>query len=173
MHIPNIASLLPSLVGGVVNAFAEPGDCNGACQNIRDPGVIQRTDGKYFRFSTSEKILTASANSLEGPWTAHGSAIKNGSIIDLPGRNLLWVSYLSPSPASKFRPFPSIIFCCLTYVDVTTSSFLFPLLYSRVYLTMLWDSGADQRFMHEDASETFTLLCRDAANQPCLRRIGS
>ncbi|KAK2759470.1 hypothetical protein FQN54_002948 [Arachnomyces sp. PD_36] len=90
MYIPNLASLVPSLVGAFANAFAEPGDCAGACTNVRDPSVIQRADGKYFRFSTSNKILSASANSLEGPWTAGGSAIEGGSKIDIPGKNILW-----------------------------------------------------------------------------------
>lgn len=114
MYIPNLASLVPSVVGAVTSAFGGPGECSGACTNIRDPAVIQRGDGRYFRFGTSEKILTASANSLEGPWTTHGSAIPDGSKIDIPGKNILWVSYLhSPSLVilSLPRLFPNIIRC--------------------------------------------------------------
>jgi arabinan endo-1,5-alpha-L-arabinosidase len=94
MYIPNLASVVPSLVQGLAGAFSAPGACEGACTNVRDPAVIQRADGKYFRFSTSNKILSASADALEGPWTAQGSAIPDGSSINIPGKNILWVSRL-------------------------------------------------------------------------------
>lgn len=115
MFISNLASVVPSIAGVIANTFGNPGACYGACTNIRDPALIQRPDGKYFRYSTSEKILTASANSLEGPWTAKGSAIPDGSIIDLPGKNILWVNYLhSSSFVSLLLPH-----YCPIYFDVT------------------------------------------------------
>ncbi|KAK2780017.1 hypothetical protein FQN53_001132 [Emmonsiellopsis sp. PD_33] len=73
-----------------VSAYAGPGPCSGAC-HVRDPALIQRTsDGKYFRFSTGNKIAIASASRLSGPWEDEGSVIPRGSSIDLPGRDDLW-----------------------------------------------------------------------------------
>ncbi|PGH18305.1 hypothetical protein AJ79_00644 [Helicocarpus griseus UAMH5409] len=82
--------LLPALLfGGIAYAYAPPGGCTGAC-NLHDPALIQGDDGTYFRFSTGNRISYASAPSIEGPWTALGSVLPDGSSIDLPGNNDLW-----------------------------------------------------------------------------------
>lgn len=74
------------------HVYAAPGPCSGAC-HVRDPALIQRaSDGKYFRFSTGNKIAIASASDLSGPWKALGSVVPGGSSINLPGRDDLWVS---------------------------------------------------------------------------------
>ncbi|KAL4809885.1 glycosyl hydrolase [Aspergillus unguis] len=83
-----LLAALPFLA--VVQAYASPGACSGAC-NIHDPALIRReSDGTYFRFSTGNKISYASASSIEGPWTAIGSVLPDGSSIDLPGYDDLW-----------------------------------------------------------------------------------
>lgn len=82
--------LLP-LFTTTVAGYANPGSCSGAC-NVHDPGLIRRvSDGKYFRFSTGNKISYASSSSIKGPWTVVGSVLPDGSSIDIPGYNDLWV----------------------------------------------------------------------------------
>lgn len=78
-----------SLISSV--AAQTPGACSGDC-NVHDPALIRRTsDGKYFRFSTGNKITIATASALAGPWTNQGSAITDGSSIALTGNDDLWV----------------------------------------------------------------------------------
>jgi arabinan endo-1,5-alpha-L-arabinosidase len=78
----------------VVQGYADPGSCSGSC-NVHDPGLIRReSDGTYFRFSTGNDISYASASSIEGPWTAIGSVLPDGSSIDIAGYNDLWVCAL-------------------------------------------------------------------------------
>lgn len=83
-------SVLPVLFGALAHAYGDPGACSGEC-NVHDPGLIQREDGVYFRFSTGNQISYASASSVEGPWTAIGSVLPGGSSIDLAGNDDLWV----------------------------------------------------------------------------------
>lgn len=81
------------LFTALANAYANPGRCFGAC-NVHDPTLIQRSsDKRYFRFSTGNKISYASATNINGPWTNIGSMLPAGSLIDLPGRDDLWVSH--------------------------------------------------------------------------------
>lgn len=83
-----------ALLAAFVQGYANPGSCSGAC-NVHDPGLIRRSsDGKYFRFSTGNKISYASASSLSGPWTTIGSVLPSGSSIDLAGNDDLWVRFL-------------------------------------------------------------------------------
>ncbi|EPS35030.1 putative alpha-L-arabinofuranosidase [Penicillium oxalicum 114-2] len=83
-----IASL--SLLATLVQGYANPGSCTGACI-VHDPTVIQRnSDGKYFRFSTGNKISYASSSSINGPWTNLGSMLPAGSSINLAGNKDLW-----------------------------------------------------------------------------------
>lgn len=80
-----------ALFAALVQGYANPGSCSGAC-NVHDPSLIQRTsDGKYFRFSTGNKISYASASSIKGPWTTIGSMLPSGSSINLAGNTDLWV----------------------------------------------------------------------------------
>ena len=69
------------------------GACSGKCQgSLHDPAVIYRDDTEtYYRFTTNDGLHTATAPSIEGPWTDQGPALPNGSIIDLPGNKDLWV----------------------------------------------------------------------------------
>ncbi|ODM14751.1 putative arabinan endo-1,5-alpha-L-arabinosidase A [Aspergillus cristatus] len=78
-----------SLFALQVHGYANPGSCSGAC-NVHDPGLIQRDDGVYFRFSTGNKISYAQSSSIEGPWTAVGSVVPDGSSIDKAGNDDLW-----------------------------------------------------------------------------------
>jgi arabinan endo-1,5-alpha-L-arabinosidase len=82
--------LIPPLLGMLANGYALPGRCYGAC-NIHDPALIRRDDGRYYRFSTGNRISYASAPSISGPWTGHGSVVAAGSSINLPGNQDLWV----------------------------------------------------------------------------------
>jgi arabinan endo-1,5-alpha-L-arabinosidase len=88
--------LLVSSFASTVLSFGDPGACTGAC-GVHDPALIRRTsDGKYFRFSTGNKISIATSNSLSGPWTAaKDSALPNGSKIKLAGNNDLWAPDIS------------------------------------------------------------------------------
>ncbi|KAL4784787.1 putative arabinan endo-1,5-alpha-L-arabinosidase A [Aspergillus varians] len=89
MHLP-ILAVSTSLLVGAAYGYGAPGACSGAC-NIHDPSLIRReSDGTYFRFSTGNKISYASAASIEGPWTALGSVLPDGSSIDLAGNTDLW-----------------------------------------------------------------------------------
>lgn len=82
-----------AILAALVQGYANPGSCSGAC-NVHDPGLIRRSsDGKYFRFSTGNKISYASASSLSGPWTTIGSVLPSGSSIDLDGNDDLWVRF--------------------------------------------------------------------------------
>lgn len=79
-----------SLFALQVHGYANPGSCSGVC-NVHDPGLIQRDDGIYFRFSTGNKISYAQSSSIEGPWTAVGSVVPDGSSINKAGNDDLWV----------------------------------------------------------------------------------
>jgi arabinan endo-1,5-alpha-L-arabinosidase len=75
----------------LVQGYADPGACSGACW-AHDPSVIQRSsDGLYFKFNTGSGIEIATASSLSGPWTLKGYALPNGSKIDISGNTDLWV----------------------------------------------------------------------------------
>lgn len=81
-----------ALFAALVQGYANPGACSGACV-VSDPSLIQRTSDKtYFRFSTGNKISVASSSSISGPWTDLGSMLPDGSSIDLAGNTDLWVS---------------------------------------------------------------------------------
>lgn len=96
-------SLLP-LLSVLAHGYANPGACSGAC-NLHDPGLIQRaSDGRYFRFSTGNKISYASASSIEGPWEVLGSVLPDGSSIDLEGWDDLWVCSLHSQPIYITHP---------------------------------------------------------------------
>ena len=87
-YLPLLLLLFETAVG----QYPNPGPCTGAC-NVRDPALIRREfDGTYFLFSSHDKIGYASAESLAGPWTILGSVVPDGSVIDLPGWDDLWVS---------------------------------------------------------------------------------
>ncbi|KAH8901144.1 glycoside hydrolase, family 43 [Thozetella sp. PMI_491] len=91
-----LASLLLPLVPSLVQAYANPGACSGDCFT-HDPAVVRRADGKYFRFSTLDRIGIWTADNLAGPWTRSGSVIQGASIINQPGNAELWapdVSYI-------------------------------------------------------------------------------
>ncbi|KAF1847416.1 glycoside hydrolase family 43 protein [Cucurbitaria berberidis CBS 394.84] len=83
-----IASLLSAVT--VVYGYANPMACSGECGNAHDPALIRRDDGKYYRFSTGNKISIHTAPSITGPWTYKGAAIPNGSKINLKGKDDLW-----------------------------------------------------------------------------------
>ncbi|KAL2825036.1 glycosyl hydrolase [Aspergillus cavernicola] len=88
MYLPILAAT--SLLAGVAYGYASPGACSGVC-NMHDPSLIRReSDGTYFRFSTGNRISYVSASSIEGPWTAIGSVLPDGSSIDLAGNTDLW-----------------------------------------------------------------------------------
>ncbi|KAJ5815792.1 Glycoside hydrolase family 43 [Penicillium robsamsonii] len=88
MHFGNIVK--PVLFAALVQGYANPGSCSGACV-VHDPTLIQRSsDNLYFRFSTGNKISYASASSIKGPWTTIGSMLPGGSSIDLAGNDDLW-----------------------------------------------------------------------------------
>ncbi|KAL7688284.1 putative glycoside hydrolase, family 43 [Plasmopara halstedii] len=78
------------LSGSVDNVFAIPECCQGVCTNTHDPSIIRRDDGKYFRFSTGNKIAIHSASDISGSWEYLGAALPNNSTIKLPGNDDLW-----------------------------------------------------------------------------------
>ncbi|KAB8076414.1 putative arabinan endo-1,5-alpha-L-arabinosidase A [Aspergillus leporis] len=85
-----IFAVILDLIAGYAHGYANPGACSGAC-NVHDPSLIRRSsDGKYFRFSTGNKISYASSSSIAGPWTVIGSMLPSGSSIDLVGKDDLW-----------------------------------------------------------------------------------
>ncbi|KAM0714388.1 hypothetical protein Q7P37_010175 [Cladosporium fusiforme] len=68
----------------------EPITGNAVQGNVHDPSVIRRDDGTYFLFTTNNRINIATAPSMSGPWTHHGSVMDDKSIIDLPNNDDLW-----------------------------------------------------------------------------------
>ncbi|KXJ85236.1 putative arabinan endo-1,5-alpha-L-arabinosidase A [Microdochium bolleyi] len=83
-----LALLLPA--HAVAQDYPPPGACSGACYT-RDPALIKRpTDGKYFRFTTRDRITIQTATNIRGPWTSVGSVLARRSIINLPGNDVLW-----------------------------------------------------------------------------------
>lgn len=81
---------LPSLIF-LAHCYSLPEPCSGTCVNAHDPSIVIRPDGTYFRFSTGGKIAIHTAPDLRGPWTYKGAALPNGSKINLPGNQDLWV----------------------------------------------------------------------------------
>lgn len=81
------------LLVALVSAYPNREPCTGDCWT-HDPALAQRqSDGKYFRFATGDGVTIATADSLRGPWTAAGSALAQGSDINLNGVNKtdIWV----------------------------------------------------------------------------------
>lgn len=52
-------------------------------KDLRDPHVAYR-DGTYYRFTTHGNFTISTAPSISGPWEKRGSALHNGSIIEIP-----------------------------------------------------------------------------------------
>jgi hypothetical protein len=90
------SSFITSLLSVVtaVYGYADPMGCSGVCTNAHDPALIRRDDGTYYRFSTGGKIAIHTAPTIVGPWTYKGAAIPAGSIININGKNDLWVSHM-------------------------------------------------------------------------------
>lgn len=85
--------LLLPVLQSIVSAYSNPNPCSGSC-NTHDPSLIQRaSDGKWFVFSTGGHVGIATADNLDGPWTAAGQALSADSIISNSGSNDLWVSF--------------------------------------------------------------------------------
>lgn len=86
--------VLPFLVNGspvLKRDVPTAGACSGACQgDYHDPSVVYDGQGTYYRFTTNNKITVSTAPSISGPWTDQGSALPDGSSIDLPGNMDLW-----------------------------------------------------------------------------------
>jgi arabinan endo-1,5-alpha-L-arabinosidase len=90
------SSFITSLLSVVtaVYGYADPMGCSGVCTNAHDPALIRRDDGTYYRFSTGGKIAIHTAPTIVGPWTYKGAAIPAGSVININGKNDLWVSHM-------------------------------------------------------------------------------
>ncbi|KKA27803.1 hypothetical protein TD95_003934 [Thielaviopsis punctulata] len=82
--------LASSAFVALASAYAYPGACSGICNDSHDPSLIIDSAGTYWRFSTGNKISVYSAPALVGPWTHRGSALPQGSSINLPGKDDLW-----------------------------------------------------------------------------------
>jgi len=83
-----LLSLLCPLAA-MAQTYPSPRLCQGACY-AKDPALVKRSDGTYFRFTTRDLIGIQTATDLSGPWTWRGSVIQGESVIDLPGRDVLW-----------------------------------------------------------------------------------
>ena len=78
-----------------VSGYANPVACSGQCWS-HDPSVIRReSDGQYFRFETGSRIGIWKAGDLTGPWVYQGAVVPSGSIINIAGKDDLWVSELA------------------------------------------------------------------------------
>ncbi|TRM62462.1 glycoside hydrolase family 43 protein [Schizophyllum amplum] len=75
-----------------LGAWATPSPLPGSSNIVvRDPAIWYNPDlGKYFVFSTDEKIRIFTSTSLTGPWTRTGSVLPNCSNIQLDGNCVLW-----------------------------------------------------------------------------------
>ncbi|KAE8343266.1 hypothetical protein BDV24DRAFT_149874 [Aspergillus arachidicola] len=90
-----------SLPLALVNAYANPGPCNGNCW-AHDPGLWKRDDGTYFLFSTGNGIHISSAPALQGPWTEVGYALPGGSSINHDGNKNLWAPDVHKGADGKY-----------------------------------------------------------------------
>lgn len=90
--LQSLTFVLLSTAALVAGAYPPPNQCSGNCIAI-DPAAIRRDDGMYFRFNTFGTIGIYKAPSLKGPWTFQGRAVPGGSVIDIPGKNSLWVRH--------------------------------------------------------------------------------
>ena len=71
------------IVAATAQSYPNPQPCTGVCGYVHDPTiVIRQSDGKYFRFATAKNIQIATAPSMQGPWTAEGPVLPNGSEIE-------------------------------------------------------------------------------------------
>jgi arabinan endo-1,5-alpha-L-arabinosidase len=76
-------------------SYADPFPCSGICNNTRDPSLIRRDDGQWFRFSTANSLSIHSAPSGTGPWEYRGTVLPNCSVIQLRGNCDLWAPDVS------------------------------------------------------------------------------
>ncbi|KAJ7880604.1 glycoside hydrolase family 43 protein [Mycena olivaceomarginata] len=65
--------------------FPDPLPLKGPFFFVQDPSLVQRDDGKYFLFTTYDKVGIITATHLNGPWTEVGSILPHNSSIQLPG----------------------------------------------------------------------------------------
>ncbi|KAJ7315187.1 glycoside hydrolase family 43 protein [Mycena albidolilacea] len=65
--------------------FPDPLPLKGPFFFVQDPSLVQRDDGKYFLFTTYDKVGIVTATYLNGPWTEVGSILPHNSSIQLPG----------------------------------------------------------------------------------------
>ncbi|KAJ7837115.1 glycoside hydrolase family 43 protein [Mycena leptocephala] len=79
----------------VKSLFPDPLPIKGPFFFVHDPSLVQRTDGKYFLFTTHDKAGIITATHLDGPWTEVGSILPNNSTIQLPGRDDIWAPDVS------------------------------------------------------------------------------
>lgn len=70
--------------------WPDPLPCTGVCNNSRDPALIRRDDGTWFRFATSEGIPIFTASNFSGPWEQQGYVLPQCSVIPLPGSCDIW-----------------------------------------------------------------------------------
>jgi arabinan endo-1,5-alpha-L-arabinosidase len=70
--------------------WPNPLPCTGVCNNSRDPALIRRDDGTWFRFATSEGIPIFTASNFSGPWEQQGYVLPQCSKIPLPGSCDVW-----------------------------------------------------------------------------------
>lgn len=91
MQISSIFAAAAAALFSLAAAQPAPGECTGQCWS-HDPSLVRRDDGVYFRFETGSLIGIWKGADITGPWEYQGAAIPDTSIIDLPGRDDLWVS---------------------------------------------------------------------------------
>ncbi|EKG10500.1 Glycoside hydrolase family 43 [Macrophomina phaseolina MS6] len=53
--------------------------CRGGCTNVHDGSLIQRDDGKWFRFAGSWGMSIFTSDDFLGPWDSVGTALDNNT----------------------------------------------------------------------------------------------
>ncbi|KAH9925024.1 glycoside hydrolase family 43 protein [Epithele typhae] len=95
MHLLSLLLAVLALALGSLAAFPDPLALSGSTY-VHDPSLIQRvSDGKYYLFSTHNRIAILTATKLAGPWTSVGSVLSSKSIINLSGNDDLWAPDVS------------------------------------------------------------------------------
>jgi arabinan endo-1,5-alpha-L-arabinosidase len=95
MHYTTLAaSIACLLVAPALGQYPAP-ICTGVCTGtIRDPSVIQRSDGLWLRYTTEGNLRIASAPSLSGPWETKegeaGAMLPGGSVLQEGNERRLW-----------------------------------------------------------------------------------
>lgn len=72
------------LFAPLASACPSPEPCEGWCfKDLRDPAVVLKGN-TFYRFTSHNNFTISTAPSIAGPWTKKGSALNNGTLMNMP-----------------------------------------------------------------------------------------